>query len=157
MTTFVLDTGMLLGYLRDAPYAEFADRHFGVLDPPNLSVISVVTAGEIHSLALQLGWGQERLDRLNNLLRQFPQVDINSPEVIDAYAQIDAYSQGKHPSRKLPRPLTSRNMGKNDVWIAATASTLQGTLLTTDRDFNHLDGVFLSVEFIDQASGRGSR
>jgi len=41
-------------------------------------------------------------------------------------------------------------MGDNDIWIAATASVLKATLLTTDRDFDHLDGVFLRVFYIDQ-------
>jgi len=36
-------------------------------------------------------------------------------------------------------------MGKNDLWIAATASVLEATLLTTDFDFDHLKGVFLEV------------
>jgi tRNA(fMet)-specific endonuclease VapC len=33
---------------------------------------------------------------------------------------------------------SARNMGKNDIWIAATARVLGATLLTTDKDFNHL-------------------
>ena len=37
----------------------------------------------------------------------------------------------------------------NIIWIAATAYTTQATLLTTDLDFNHLDGVFLPLESID--------
>ena len=41
---------------------------------------------------------------------------------------------------------TSRNMGKNDLWIAATASVLKTKLLTADADFDHLDAVFLEVE-----------
>lgn len=155
MTTFVLDTGMVLGYVRGAAYAQYADSRYSVASPPNIAVVSVVTLGEISSLAVQLGWAETRLRKLSDVLRRLPVVDINSPEVIDQYAQIDAYSQGKHPSRKLPPTLTSRNMGKNDVWIAATASVIQATLLTTDHDFDHLNGVFLSVGYIDQALGSG--
>jgi predicted nucleic acid-binding protein len=40
-------------------------------------------------------------------------------------------------------------MGKNDIWIAATASVLNATLITTDNDFDHLNGVFLPVIYID--------
>jgi tRNA(fMet)-specific endonuclease VapC len=40
-------------------------------------------------------------------------------------------------------------MGKNDLWIAATASVLKARLLTTDHDFDHLDGIFLDVLYID--------
>jgi len=38
-------------------------------------------------------------------------------------------------------------MGKNDLWIAATAYTLNATLVTTDTDFDHLDGEFIEVNF----------
>ena len=41
-------------------------------------------------------------------------------------------------------------MGDNDIWIAATSSVLKAVLLTTDHDFDHLDGVFLKVIYIDQ-------
>jgi predicted nucleic acid-binding protein len=40
-------------------------------------------------------------------------------------------------------------MGKNDVWIAATASVLEGTLITTDTDFDHLQGEFLDRIYVD--------
>jgi predicted nucleic acid-binding protein len=42
-------------------------------------------------------------------------------------------------------------MGKNDLWIAATASVLGAKLLTTDHGFDHLSGIFLEVVYIDQA------
>jgi tRNA(fMet)-specific endonuclease VapC len=50
----------------------------------------------------------------------------------------------------LPPGLTARNMGKNDLWIAATGSVINATLLTIDDDFNHLNKVFLEVVRIDQ-------
>jgi tRNA(fMet)-specific endonuclease VapC len=39
-------------------------------------------------------------------------------------------------------------MGKNDLWIAVTASLLQIPLLTSDADFNHLEGHFLNLHTI---------
>jgi predicted nucleic acid-binding protein len=45
--------------------------------------------------------------------------------------------------------MTARNMGKNDLWIAATASVQSATLITTDKDFDHLNGVFLPVIYVD--------
>lgn len=44
--------------------------------------------------------------------------------------------------------MSARNMGKNDLWIAATASALDLTLLTTDRDFDHLHLPLLSLQKI---------
>ncbi len=36
-------------------------------------------------------------------------------------------------------------MGKNDLWIAATASVTGVTLMTTDGDFDHLHPVHLTL------------
>jgi tRNA(fMet)-specific endonuclease VapC len=74
-------------------------------------------------------------------------IDLNFRDIIDRYAEIDAFSQGRLDGRK--SNFTARNMGKNDLWIAATASVLDATLLTTDNDFNHLHDEFLSVAKID--------
>ena len=117
--------------------------------PPNVSLISVVSKGEIYSLAIQFNWGERKKQELDSLLRRIPVVDINTNRIIHRYAEIDAYSQGKDRTKPLPGGMSSRNMGKNDLWISATASVLNATLVTTDTDFNHLDGVFLSVVYID--------
>lgn len=78
-----------------------------------------------------------------SLLTEF---GINFEEVITKYAQRDAYSQGK--SEKSRGRFSSRNMGKNDIWIAATASTFDLKLVTTDKDFEHLDGVYTDLLYI---------
>ncbi len=56
--------------------------------------------------------------------------DINSKDVIAMYGEIDAYSQDKLKFNPLGN--TARNMGKNDLWIAATAVVTNSKLLTTD-------------------------
>ena len=71
-------------------------------------------------------------------------MDIKLPEIIKCYAEIDAFSQNKLPEN--PLGISARNMGKNDLWIAATASVLGAKLLTADADFEHLQGVFLDLE-----------
>ncbi len=63
--------------------------------------------------------------------------------MIKRYGEIDAFSQGKLVN--LPLGMTARNMGKNDLWIASTASLLNATLITTDKDFQHLDKVYLDL------------
>jgi tRNA(fMet)-specific endonuclease VapC len=40
-------------------------------------------------------------------------------------------------------------MGKNDLWIAATASVYGLSLITADLDFNHLAPAFLNLELVD--------
>lgn len=76
-------------------------------------------------------------------MNDFYPTDIFSEETIDCYAEIDAFSQGKLPDK--PLGLTARNMGKNDLWIAATAHVLGAKLLSTDVDFDHLDGVYFDL------------
>lgn len=150
MATYLLDTGILLGYVRGAGYAEYTERKFGPSQPPNVPLISLVSKGEIYSLAIQFGWGNQKKQELDALLRRIPAVDINTDRIIHRYAEIDAYSQGKDRTKPLPPGISSRNLGKNDIWIAATASVLNATLLTTDGDFGHLNGVFLNIVQIDQ-------
>lgn len=149
MSTYLLDTGLLLGHIRGAGYAEYAERTYALSQPPNVSLVSVVSKGEIYSLAIQLGWGTQKKEALDELLRRVPAVDINTDRIIRRYAEIDAYSQGKDRTRPLPNGMSSRNVGKNDIWIAATSSVLNATLMTTDRDFDHLNNVFLNVVYIN--------
>ena len=149
MASYLLDTGILVGYVRGAGYAAYVEKKFQVSQPPNIALISVVTKGEILSLAIQFGWGAAKTSALEQLLRKFPFVDLNQEQIIQRYAEIDAHSQGKHPTKALP--MSPRNMGKNDLWIAATSSVLKASLLTTDHHFDHLNGVFLDVLYIDQS------
>ena len=74
-------------------------------------------------------------------------IGINFTEIISRYGDIDAFSQGKLPNNKAN--FSARNMGKNDLWIAATSSVYDLVLLTTDKDFNHLDNEYLNLEYID--------
>lgn len=91
--------------------------------------------------------------KLVKLLEGFPVVAPRGglgDELTQAYAIIDAYSQGKHPLKKLPEGISARNMGKNDLWIAATAHLLKADLLTTDKDFDHLNSIFCKVRLVEQ-------
>lgn len=76
----------------------------------------------------------------------FTIVPVDNYELFERYAEIDTFSQGK--SQKYNTNFSARNMGKNDLWIAATASVLNAKLLTMDKDFAHLDNVFLELEII---------
>lgn len=51
MRKFLLDTGIVLGYVRGAGYAEYVDKKFDIF--ANIPLVSVVTRGEIYSLAIQ--------------------------------------------------------------------------------------------------------
>lgn len=141
---YLLDTNIILLNLQKKPLAFQIREELGLDNVNNDAYISVVTVGEIQSLALQNKWGESRTVQLNEYINSFITLDINVQAVIDRYAQIDAYSQNRLADR--PLNLSARNMGKNDLWIAATASVLDATLVTTDNDFVHLDGQFLTLK-----------
>jgi len=145
--TYVLDSNIFVGYVRDALYSRYIDQKYDPLGGNNIALISVVTKGELHAAAYKFNWGRKKKRHLQRLLNSVRAVPIQSMDIIDRYAEIDAFSQNKLPDRPLGK--SDRNMGKNDVWIAATASVIDATLLTTDADFDHLHGEFLSRVYID--------
>ena len=141
MKPLLFDTNVLLLFLRgDARWSAIYEEY----DLGNtLNCLSVVCLGELYALALRNNWGERRVSQIAQLRRDFTIIDINIEDIIQKYAQIDAYSQGKLLSR--PLSISARNMGKNDLWIAATASVFDMTLLTADADFEHLDKSFLTL------------
>lgn len=141
----LLDTNILLYYARDGVPALRLESLLGLRAGRAQGLISVVTVGEINALALKLEWGRRRREQLAELIRlNLVPVDINRPEILDAYAEIDYFSQKEF------KP--ARNMGKNDIWIAATAKVLGCELVTADNDFDHLHGAKLHRRWIDPAS-----
>ena len=89
MRKFLLDTGIILRYARSAGYAEYVDKKFDIF--ANTPLVSVVSKGEIYSLAIQRNWCPNQLKLLDELLRKLPVVDINHDQIIRRYAEIDAY------------------------------------------------------------------
>lgn len=135
---YLLDTNVLLALVRGKTLGVVIDSRFGLRSTINRSMICVVTAGEMLSLAHQFAWGQSKRDELQAILDEIVWIDINHPDIIDAYAEIDFASRSH-----------GRKMGKNDVWIAATAKVSKTTLLTTDQDFDHLQTTYIDRIWID--------
>lgn len=146
---YVLDTNILLLSLVNEAFEEYVIETYR--PEVNDLVISAVSEGELRSVALQRNWGNRKLQQLSSTLENIVIYPVKVQRIINAYAEIDAYSQGKLVSRPLPIGMTARNMGKNDIWIAATAHVNQGRLITTDQDMIHLDPLFCTVELIDIA------
>lgn len=159
---YLWDTNILLHYLNKSAAAKQIQKRYNLLSATNQQIISVVSLGEIKSLAKRRNWKKDKQNRLFNLLEKFIIADINVEEVIERYAEIDTFSQGKLIDKSVQFPTTKMrknirtnirtNMGKNDIWIAATASVLQVPLITMDKDFKHLNKVFLDLKFIDLKS-----
>ena len=144
---YLIDTNILVIYVRDTDLTRRLEENLRLLTGRNNLVISVVSIGEIKSIAKQNRWGEKRVRRLIEILSQFLIADINVEDIIESYSEIDTYSQGKLEGKATS--FTSRNMGKNDLWIAATASTLNLELITTDKDFDHLNEDYLQLKRID--------
>jgi len=142
---FLWDTNILIHQIRQSEEFKLWDNKYNFFSTQNRTFISIVTVGEISSLAIQRKWGSKKLSNLQEYLNQLVPLQISKRTVIDAYAQIDAYSQGKLTDKPLPKALSARNMGKNDLWIAATAHVINANLVSTDNDFQHLNGVFLNL------------
>ncbi len=58
-----------------------------------------------------------------------------------------------HAEPRAWHPTPGRPMGKNDLWIAATAKVSGLTLLTTDADFDHLHPAHLNRIRVDDQTG----
>ncbi len=87
---------------------------------------------------MQFGWGIQKQQMIEALMAYFVIVPLPFANVIETYAKIDDYSRRN-----------GVKMGKNDLWIAATAAVTGERLLTTDKDFDHLDGVYLTRDWVD--------
>jgi tRNA(fMet)-specific endonuclease VapC len=140
---YLFDTNILIHYVRQSEVMNKIERDFNPFGNGNECWLCVVSKGEMRSIAIQNNWGKRRINQMEELMSNFYPADIFSDEVIDAYAEIDAYSQGNLPAKI--SPFSARNMGKNDLWIAATAQVIGAKLLTTDTDFEHLDKSYLDL------------
>jgi predicted nucleic acid-binding protein len=140
---YFLDTNIIIHLIRDSLLAQQIRTTYDLFAPSQRLFTSVVVEGELESLALQNHWGSAKMIELQHYFLTLHIVDIKVKSIIKRYAEIDAFSQGQLRTR--PLGTSARNMGKNDLWIAATASILGIPLMTTDNDFAHLNGVFLNL------------
>ncbi|AXE21265.1 PIN domain nuclease [Runella rosea] len=143
----LFDTNIILQVTRKEGGLELLKK----LNPDDqLIYISFVNVAEIQSIAYRKGWNEVKSGRLETFLNIVRVIDI-SDILLPSYVGIDAYSQRNHPDYTHYPFRTPRNMGKNDLWIAATASLLNLELVTTDGDFDHLQDSFLNLRKITPA------
>lgn len=140
---YVLDTNILLIYLREPETKKLIEEKYDPLGSGNNPVISIVTVGEIRSIAKRNYWGAKRLATVEEIMSKLIITDINYEDLIEMYAEIDAFSQGT--IKEKPLGMSARNMGKNDLWIAATAVITGSKLMSTDNDFDHLNETYLDL------------
>ncbi|MCC6600948.1 MAG: PIN domain-containing protein [Crocinitomicaceae bacterium] len=153
MRNFILDTNILMAYLKaNKKLFNKVSEDNNLNDEDAFIMISAISKGELLSIAMQNGWGERKGSSLNKLLNEIVIIDVagNDDNLLNAYAEIDAFSLKRHPTKKLKG--LAKPMGKNDMWIAATAFATNATLLTADGKFMHLNKEFINIKFYHPGS-----
>jgi predicted nucleic acid-binding protein len=92
---YLFDTNILVYFIRKHPLGDTIIQKFDPFGPQNLTMISIVTQGEILSLCHIFGWGEQKKISLTKLLNQFLIIPIEAKDIVDVYAEIDAFCKGK--------------------------------------------------------------
>ncbi len=148
MRRILIDTCVLIHIVKATPSGVKCLQALSEFDDNPVVVISVVTKAELESLSRQQNWGTAKIRQLSNFLSAAIVIDIMQGDaaLIDSYVMVDGYSK-----RKIPGPggtllnKSAKTMGKNDLWIAATAKALDIPLMTTDGDFDHLNTQIINI------------
>ena len=141
--TLVLDTNVFIEYVREGAKMQYLEEQFAPFASGNTTYVSIVTVAELYAFADHRRWGPVKWEKMYKLLSEVRAIEISSEEIIEAYRAVEAYS--RNPSHDRHREGSSIIMGKNDIWIAATAKLLGARLLTSDSDFDHLHPDFIEV------------
>lgn len=134
----LLDTSILIHLLKATALGTRVAGEHGLRSRGDRPLLSIVSVGEALAFAKKRGWGEAKVTKLRELIQQLVIVDINPTEVLESYASIDAFCERQ-----------GRQLGKNDLWIAATAAATGALLLTADKDFDPLHGSLLNRAWYD--------
>lgn len=151
MKNLFLDTCVLIHIIRESETGNKCLAEIEKYDENANIIISVVTKAELDSFALQNKWQSKKVSKLEEILSDITIIDISKSdtELLETYSKIDGFSKRKtKDSNGALMSGSAKKMGKNDLWIASTASTLEIPLLTIDGDFDHLDNHFLNLKKI---------
>lgn len=141
----LLDTNVLVHLIRGGIVGTQIASDHDLLQRSERPLISIATVGELHALAMKWNWGTEKQRKLDELVSELVVIHLGQGAVIALYAAINNFCE---------REITPAHpIGQNDMWIAATASATDATLLTTDHDFDHLSPRFIKLAKIDPKTG----
>ncbi len=139
--SYVLDTSVVLNLIRGNALGKKIDQAFGLTSAFHRQLVSIVTEAELWVMADRNDWGSEKRAALQHALDSLVIIPIDSKDMVQAYVDISTVD--------LAAAAGARNMGKNDIWIAATALYTELPLLTTDKDFRFLNNKLLQVMWVD--------
>lgn len=134
----LLDTSVVVHLARADATGTAMDDAYAIRARADRPLISIVSVGELLSMAHKKAWGERKRERLRELIKELVVVDLQRQPILDRYAEIDAYLTKK-----------GFTLSNNDTWIAATAAAAGALLLTNDKDFDPLDGKYLQRIYFD--------
>ncbi len=138
---YILDTGVLLAYIRRSPLYYCIQENFKPFVTGNYSAISIVNRAETLSIGKRKNWGSAKLNSLRLLLDALINYPISSFDQADIYAELDNYS--------LSLNYGSIKMGKNDLWVAVATVASKSELITTDKHFGHFYPKYFKVHYFN--------
>ena len=130
-----------MALIRGNALGESIDAAYGLRSNLQRHVVSIVSQAELWVLADRYHWSDAKRDALKLMFDNLVVLSVDGQALIDAYVQVSRADANW--------PEGARNMGKNDIWIAATAVNAGLPLLTTDKDFRFLHDNLLQVLWID--------
>lgn len=137
----LLDTSVLLHLVRNKELGQRIIPQFDLGNAVYRPMISIVTVGEIRSLADRRQWGEAKLEFLERVMEKLVILDINDAAVLEAYVEVDRACRNAKGGAQV--------LSKNDLWIAATAKAAGAVLLTTDKDFLCLHPTTCLVHYVE--------
>ncbi|MBS1847187.1 MAG: PIN domain-containing protein [Actinobacteria bacterium] len=129
----VVDTGVFSAGLASKPRADLAPLAARMVG--HQIVLAVQTVAELRYGALVVGWGPQRLKRLESSIAGVDVVPVDA-------GLVDRVARLRFACREVGHPLHDRSHA-NDLWIAATAVHLEVPLLSADGVFGGVPGLTL--------------
>ncbi len=112
--SYLLDTNVLLHLIRGKELGTKIDQAFALKSSMHRQVVSIVTQAELWAMADRNNWGTAKQAALQHALDSLVIIPVDSRDL--AHSVRDHFSRADFAAGK-----GARNMGKNDIWIAATA------------------------------------
>lgn len=142
----VLDTSAIINFSKASDKGKAIKTYFDSLQNVRYCIATPVVA-ELLVFSEANQWGVPRQQAIKNFVDSCMIIDINAAdqELLDAYKDIDLFSRRKKAINGSFLSAGSIKMGKNDLWIAATAMVLNAPLITTDKDFSHLNNAMVTI------------
>ena len=111
----LLDTNILVHLVRWKSLGQKIDAEYQLRARDERPLVSIITVGELYSLAKKWSWGAGKRGKLEELVREFPVVNINSNLVLHQYAELDVLTES-----------AGRKMKQNDLWSTWRTGATRG-------------------------------